>query len=137
MVRQTPDVESYVFAENAPLYLHAVGSWLTGEDIANEVVAAEKSRDKIRRFMSILPAPSHQQWRCPRFRAEKHAFCALRGQRLRMEWLQCARMRRLLPILLVLLPTLATAQPWTPTGAKGCIGGSRCPHRRPTLQLHK
>ena len=52
-----------------------------------------------------------------------------------MEWLQCARMRRLLPILLVLLPTLATAQPWTPTGAKGCIGGSRCPQRRLTVQL--
>lgn len=44
-------------------------------------------------------------------------------------------MRRLLPFLLFLLPTLATAQPWTPTGASGCIGGNKCPQRRLTVPL--
>ncbi|MBV9492959.1 MAG: hypothetical protein JOZ54_01840 [Acidobacteria bacterium] len=45
-------------------------------------------------------------------------------------------MRRLFPLLsLLLFPLLAAAQPWTPTGASGCIGGSKCPQRRLTVRL--
>lgn len=53
-------------------------------------------------------------------------------------------MRRLLPFLLLLLPTLAFAQSgpsrrgagdWTPASEKGCIGGSTCSERRLRVPL--